>query len=212
MLVMKIEQRAYVDVAQPVAISQKKRLVILEIPGNALQSPARHGLKAGVGEGNGEILFVMSPHELNLGLAPKANLEVAVHGFVVEKIFFDHVAAIAETEHKLADPIVGVHLHDVPQDGAAADFHHRLGTEFGFFPESGTRSTTQNNNLHNWVLAMLSATGRIGRRTCDVPRPASQLSHTGVWKTELRKSPKGPIEMIEALTRQHKDRAEGLPS
>src|ERR1700692_3571253 len=136
MLVMKIEQRAYVDIAQPVALSQKKRLVIFEIPGNALQSPARHGLKAGVGESNGEILFVVSPHELNVRLAPKANFEVTVHGFVVQKIILDHVAAITQAENELAHPVVGIHLHDVPQDGAPADFHHGFWAEFGLFPTS----------------------------------------------------------------------------
>ena len=74
----------------------------------------------------------------NVRLASQANLEVVVHGFVVQEVILDHVAAIAEAEDELAHSVVGVHLHDVPQDGAAADLDHRFGAEFGLFPETGT--------------------------------------------------------------------------
>ncbi len=96
------------------------------------------GFEAGVGEGDGKILFVVSAHELDLRFAAKANLEVTIHGFVVQEVILDHVAAVSEAENELAHTVMGIHLHDVPEDGTAPDLHHRLGTEFGFFPETGT--------------------------------------------------------------------------
>ena len=60
-------------------------------------------------------------------LLAEADGEVVVHRLVVQEIFLDHVAAIAEAEHEIAEPVVGVELHDVPQDRPAADLDHGLG-------------------------------------------------------------------------------------
>src|SRR6267378_2339123 len=135
---MKVKQAADVDVAQAVAVGKQERVVVLEIAGNALQATTGLGFEAGIGEGDGKILFVVSAHELDLRFAAKTNSEVTVHGFVVQEVILDHVAAISEAEDKLAHSVVGVHLHDVPQNGAASDLNHRFGPEFGFFPETGT--------------------------------------------------------------------------
>src|SRR6266404_5802602 len=137
-LAMKVEQAADVHVAQAVAVCKQEGVVVFEITGNALQAATGLGFEAGVGESDGEILFVVSAHELDLRLAAKANSEVTIHGFVVQEVILDHVAAVSEAEDKLAHSVVGVHLHDVPQNGSAPDLHHRFGPEFGFFPETGT--------------------------------------------------------------------------
>src|ERR1700675_1233703 len=135
---MKIEQAADVDVAEAVAVCKQKRVVVLKITGNALQAATSHSFEAGVGKGDRKILFVVSAHELDVRFAAKANLEVTIHGFVVQEVILDHVAAISEAENELAHSVVGVHLHDVPQDGSSPDLHHRFGPKFGFFPETGT--------------------------------------------------------------------------
>src|ERR1700675_4411790 len=135
---MKIEQAADVDVAEAVAVCKQKRVVVLKITGNALQAATSHSFEAGVGKGDRKILFVVSAHELDVRFAAKANFEVAVHGFVVQEVILDHVAAIAEAENEFAHPVVCVDLHDVPQNGTAPNPHHRFGSEFGFFPETGT--------------------------------------------------------------------------
>ena len=74
----------------------------------------------------------------NVRFAAKANSEVTVHGFVVQEVILDHVAAISEAENELAHSVVGVHLHDVPQDGTPPDLHHGFWAEFGLFPKSRT--------------------------------------------------------------------------
>jgi len=137
-LAMKIEQAADVDVAEAVAVCKQKRVVVLKITGNALQAATSHSFEAGVGKGDRKILFVVSAHELDVRFAAQADLEVTIHGFVVQEVILDHVAAIAEAENELAHPVVCVHLHDVPQNGTAPNLHHRFGSEFGFFAETGT--------------------------------------------------------------------------
>src|SRR6267378_5324570 len=135
---MKVEQAADVDVAEAVAVGKQERVVVLEIAGNTLQAATGLGFEAGVGKSDGKILFVVSAHELDVRFAAKANLEVTIHGFVVQEVILDHVAAISEAENELAHSVVGVHLHDVPQDGSAPDLNHRFGAEFSLFPETGT--------------------------------------------------------------------------
>src|SRR5580700_5202354 len=135
---MEGEQAADVHVAETVAVGKKERVVVLKIAGNTPQAATGLGFEAGVGESDSKILLVVGAHELDLRFAAKANSEVAVHGFVVQEVILDHVSAIAETQNELAHSVVGVHLHDVPQNGTASDLHHRLGPEFGFLPETGT--------------------------------------------------------------------------
>src|SRR4029077_6738778 len=135
---MKVKQAADVDVAEAVAVGKQERVVVFEIAGNPLQAATRHGFETGVGKSDGKILFVVSAHELDVRFAAQANLEDAIHGLVVQEIILDHVAAISDAKNELAHSVVGVHLHDVPQDGTAPNLHHRFGPEFGFFPETGT--------------------------------------------------------------------------
>jgi hypothetical protein len=102
----------------------------------------------------------MSAHDFNVRFATETNLEVTIHGFVVQEVLLDHVAAVSEAEDELAHPVVGVHLHDVPQNGTATDLHHRFGAEFGLLPETSTQSTAQNYNLHIWVPGSAVGTGQ----------------------------------------------------
>ena len=63
---------------------------------------------AGVGEGDAEALLAVDAVIMDLGVLPEADGEVVVHGLVVEEVFFDHVAAIAQAEHEVAEAVVGV--------------------------------------------------------------------------------------------------------
>src|SRR5580700_3206518 len=128
---MEVEQAIDIDVANAVAVGKQKRVVVFEIPGNALQPATSHCFEAGVGKSDSEILFLMSAHEFDMRLASKADLEVAIHSFVIQKVVLDHVAAISEAQNELAHAVVGVHLHDVPYNGTPPNFHHRFGAEFG---------------------------------------------------------------------------------
>src|SRR6185436_5878978 len=109
---------------------------------------AGHAVDAGVGQGDAEVLLGMQTVIANLGLLPEADGEVVVHGLVVEEIVLDDAALIAQAQDELAEAIMRVALHDVPQDGAAAHFDHRFRAEFGFLPEARSQSAAQNYHLH----------------------------------------------------------------
>jgi len=166
MALMEIDQIANIDVAQSVAICQQKRIVIGQIPRHALQTPARHGLETRIRQRDRKILLLMRSHEFNLRLPSQRNPEVIVHGFIIQEVILDHVAAIAQAENELPHPVVRIHFHDVPQDRPPSDLHHRLGTEFRLLAKASAQSTAQYDNFHIPVLKAFSgirpATSRRG--------------------------------------------------
>jgi hypothetical protein len=82
-------------------------------------------------------------------LVPKTDGAVVVHGFIIQEILLNHVAAVAKTKHEIAEPMMGVALHDVPEDGAAADLDHGLRPELGFFSQAGSLASTKDDDLHH---------------------------------------------------------------
>ena len=76
-----------------------------------------------------------------VALASQGDGEIVVHRLVVEEVLLDHVAAIAEAEHELAEAVVGVVLHDVPEDRPPAHLDHRLGPELGLLAQSRSQSS-----------------------------------------------------------------------
>ena len=74
--------------------------------------------------------------------------EVVVPRFVVKEVLLNHVALIAGRDDEIGNAEVGQVLHDVPEDGPAADFDHGLGAELGFFPNSGTKTARKEYRLH----------------------------------------------------------------
>ena len=84
--------------------------------------------------------------------------DVAIVPRVVFKIIADQVALVTETEDKIFVPITGVPLHDVPQNRALADGHHRLGPIFGFFAQTRTFAAAENHCLHGWEFDFFTAT------------------------------------------------------
>ena len=52
--------------------------------------------------------------------------DIVVDGVEVEEIFFDYFRFISQSDNKLVDSVVGIDIHDVPEDRSAADFDHRL--------------------------------------------------------------------------------------
>jgi hypothetical protein len=67
---------------------------------------------------------------------------------IVVKIIFDVVGFVPATDDELVKPIMRVNLHDVPEYGSAADFHHRLRAEFRFLGQPGPITSGKNNYFH----------------------------------------------------------------
>jgi len=68
---------------------------------------------------------------------------------VVGEVFLDDVALVSEADDEVVDALSGVELEDVPEDGAAADFHHGLGADGGFFTEACADSACEDDRFHS---------------------------------------------------------------
>ena len=67
---------------------------------------------------------------------------------VVSEVFFYHIALVAAADHEVVYPVVGIGLHDVSQNGLATDLNHWFRTGRGFFGDSGSEATGENDCFH----------------------------------------------------------------
>ena len=67
---------------------------------------------------------------------------------VVGEELLDDVALVAAADDEVVDAVLGVELEDVPEDGAAADFDHRLGAEGGFFGDARAEAAGEDDCFH----------------------------------------------------------------
>ena len=82
---------------------------------------------------NLELLLRMAAVVMYVELLAEADGEIVIHRLIVQKVFLDHVAAIAQAENEIPEPVMGIELHDVPQDGASTNLYQRFGPELRFF-------------------------------------------------------------------------------
>ena len=143
---VKGNQRGDVDVADAVAIGKAKRIFTLQIGRYALEPSAGHGGFTRIHQGYPPRLSAL----LVYFHAVVAHVEGHIRHVqkVVGEVFLDQVALVTAANHEIVDAVVGIDLHDVPQDGLAANFHHRLGFEVGFFGNPGAESTGKNDCFH----------------------------------------------------------------
>ena len=67
---------------------------------------------------------------------------------IIAKKLLDDVLLVACADNEFIKTIVAVQLHNVPQDGHAAQLHHGLGLKLAFFGDSGAVSTGENQGFH----------------------------------------------------------------
>ena len=68
---------------------------------------------------------------------------------IVGKVFFNHVALVAQADHEVVDSVMGIDLHDVPQNGLAADFDHRFRAQVRFFTDAGAKAPGEDDSFHD---------------------------------------------------------------
>ena len=69
---------------------------------------------------------------------------------VVGEVFLDDVALIATAHDEIVDAVVGVELHDVPQNRPPADLNHGFGPDRGFLTEARAQATGQQYGFHGF--------------------------------------------------------------
>ena len=85
---------------------------------------------------------------------------------VIGEVLLDDVALVSEADDEVVDALLGVELEDVPEDGLAADLHHGLGADGGFFAETRAETAGENDRfiLGEFPWKRLGAAGGAGPR------------------------------------------------
>ena len=73
---------------------------------------------------------------------------IAIIGIVIGEIFLDHMLLIACADDELMIAVVGIYLHDMPEDRFSADLDHGLRFQMTFFADAGAEAPCQDDNLH----------------------------------------------------------------
>lgn len=127
------------------------------------QALADVGVQAGLGEGDGPVVDVAG-RRFHLPAALAHDEIGGLVGVVVAEEILDEVATVTEAEDEVLVPVVGVELHQVPEDGPVTDAHQRLGDGVGVFAEPGAQAAAKNDYFHDrtapeWCLECSGATG-----------------------------------------------------
>ena len=70
---------------------------------------------------------------------------------IVCKIFLDDVALIATANDKVINAVMGIGLHDVPQDWLTTYLNHGLWLGVSFLTDTSTQSTSKNYCFQNSI-------------------------------------------------------------
>ncbi len=145
-LPVELEKGPDIDVGHAVAIGRQEGGVA-EIASDASEPATRHRLLAGLRQRDLPAYLGVRVVDLDLACAERDG-DVAVADLVGREVLADGVALEPEAEHELRVPVVGVRLHDVPEDGPPPDLDHRLGAKLGLLAKSRPQASGQDGNLH----------------------------------------------------------------
>ena len=151
---MKCNECSDIDIADAVAVSEAKRIFSLEIGGHTFESTACHGGFASVDQGHAPGLCTLLMHLHTVVAHVKRDIGHVQE--VVRKIFLDQIAFVAAADHEVMDPMVGVNLHDVPEDGFTANFDHGLGLEVCFLGNTCSEASSEDDGFHRAIASVMS--------------------------------------------------------
>src|SRR5262245_17436627 len=135
------------QVRQPVAVVRQEHRLSPEVGLDGLQPLPDVGGDAGVDERDVPVVDVaVEQAELLAALGEDEVVGDAL--VVVEEVVLDGVGLVAQAEDEVLVPVVGVVLHDVPQDRPVADGHHRLGHQVRILADAHAHPAAEKDDLH----------------------------------------------------------------
>src|SRR5215471_3652548 len=134
MTAMESQQRADVDISYAVAIGQAKRPI--EIASRPANPGSSHRGVAGFSQRHAPAFLAMSIVKPDRRRRAQPNGEVLHPGFVIQEEILDDIALVAETQNEVSQAMVGIQLHNVPENRPASDLHHRLWPDLRFFSQT----------------------------------------------------------------------------
>ena len=93
---------------------------------------------------------------------------------IIAEEVLDHLALVTEAKDEFLEPVRGINLHDMPENGAIADGHHGFGPILGFLPQPGALASAQDDDFHNAGLKQIKSgqdnqrNGRCKRHLCVI--------------------------------------------
>jgi len=144
---VEVHQVADVDIADAIAVRAQED-VIADVPLHPLDPAPGHRLRAGVSQRHVKVLLKVLAVVRDLVAGTKGDGEVTLHRLVIEEVLLDHVASVAKAEHEVLEAVMGVELHDVPQQRMPSHLHQGLGPELGLLSQASALPATEDDYLH----------------------------------------------------------------
>jgi hypothetical protein len=88
-------------------------------------------------------------HKLYVGTAVGGQVNMKK---VIRKILLNNVSLIPAANNEIIYSMMRINFHNMPQDRLAADLNHRLWLQIRFFRNTGTQTTSKNDDFHFFYL------------------------------------------------------------
>src|SRR6266566_2626863 len=161
---MKVHKCFQVDIRDSVSIREVEVLAV-KVRFHAFQASAGHGFRACVHQRHfpGLSLILVNLHlVLRTIKCNVTRLEI-----IIRKVALNDVPTVPAADHEIMHPTGGVHLHDMPKNGLASDFNHRLRPEITLLTDPGTHASCKNHGLHYLSFAPSMAVLTVPSRSRD---------------------------------------------
>ena len=142
-----------IDVADSVAVCEQKGLVPY-IFLNPLDAAARHGIQPRFGQGYLPGLRIIVV--IRIFVRFQIDRHIRLIEIIVGEKTLDDIALISQTHNKIVESVMGIFLHDMPQNRLSANFDHRLGFQMRFFADPRSESPCKNHYFHSLTPSFLS--------------------------------------------------------
>jgi hypothetical protein len=143
---VKAKLLAQIHVSHAIAVGDCEVLGVAQIFLCSARYPTPgHRQGARVSKRNGPILLVIDFMDLYV-VRLQFDREIAVHGWIIEKIGFDDIGFVAEAKDEFLKSVMRICPHDVPKDGIVSYRDHRLGADVGLLAQTGTKPTAKDKD------------------------------------------------------------------
>jgi len=146
------DQVINIHITHSVPVSETEGLVVHMLL-YALDPSTGHGPIPGIHQGNFPGLGVHGMHLHLVVLHIEGDIGVVKE--VVGKVFLNHITFVAAAYNEVIKTIMGIDLHDVPEDGFATYLHHGFGTCSAFFTYSCAESPGKKYYFHVFIVWLL---------------------------------------------------------
>ena len=134
-------------VSETVAVVGEKDIVAFQVLFDCLETLSDIGGGTSVSESDVPIVDIAIEKLKVLASFPQDEI-VRKTFIVVQKIILDKVGSVTQAENEVIVPVMGVLLHNMPEDRSVSDVYHRLGNGLRKFTQPHSLPATKQNYFH----------------------------------------------------------------